>query len=181
MLACLQLLRMLVANLFRPRRQLEVENLFLRHQLNIALRGAPHRPRLRGSDRALLLLMTWLWPSLRWRPSAPDHVLGDRRLRDLKPKLEQFTMDAWRAPQWVLLAHPLDEFAQLTANSGPPWPTARFPAPIGPKPCSMPPQDRVRPNDAGQTDQAWPQPGHPHQQSPVTPTNPWTVRRAILS
>jgi hypothetical protein len=87
-------------------------------------------------------------------------------------------MDAWCAPQWVLLAHPLDEFAQLTANSGPPWPTARFPAPIGPKPCSMPPQDRVRPNDAGQTEQAWPQPGHPHQQSPVTPTNPWTVRRA---
>jgi hypothetical protein len=64
MLACLQLLRMFVANLFRPRRQLEVENLFLRHQLNIALRGAAHRPRLRGSDRALLILMTWLWPSL---------------------------------------------------------------------------------------------------------------------
>src|SRR5260221_12630207 len=64
MLACLQLLRMFVADLFRPRRQLEVENLFLRHQLNIALRGAPHRPRLRGSDRALLILMTWLWPSL---------------------------------------------------------------------------------------------------------------------
>jgi hypothetical protein len=64
MLACLQLLRMFVANLFRPRRQLEVENLFLRHQLNIALRGAPHRPRLRGSDMALLILMTWLWPSL---------------------------------------------------------------------------------------------------------------------
>jgi hypothetical protein len=64
MLAYLQLLGTFVANLFRPRRQLEVENLFLRHQLNIALRGAPHRPRLRGSDRALLILMTWLWPSL---------------------------------------------------------------------------------------------------------------------
>jgi hypothetical protein len=38
----------LVANLFRSRRQLEVENLFLRHQLNIALRGAP-RLRLHGS------------------------------------------------------------------------------------------------------------------------------------
>ena len=45
-------------------------------------------------------------PSLRWRPSSPDHVFGDRRLGDLKPKLEQFTMDAWGAPQWVLLAHP---------------------------------------------------------------------------
>src|SRR5438034_1207422 len=81
---------------------------------------------------------------LRWRPSAPNHVLGDRRLGDLEPELEQFTVDAWGAPQWVLLAHPLDEFAQLTANSGPSWLTARFPAPIGPKPCSMPPQDRVR-------------------------------------
>src|SRR5215471_1110711 len=67
-------------------------------------------------------------PSLRRRPSAPDHVFGNRRLGDLEPELEQFTMDARAAPQWVLLAHPLDEFAQLTAHSGPPWPTARFPA-----------------------------------------------------
>ena len=33
MLAILHLLGMLVADLFKPRRQLEVENLFLRHQL----------------------------------------------------------------------------------------------------------------------------------------------------
>ena len=91
-------------------------------------------------------------PSLRWRPSAPDHVFGDRRLGDLEPELEQFAMDARGAPQWVLLAYPLDEFAQLTANPGPPWLAARFPAPIGPKPCSMPPQNRVRLNDAGQTE-----------------------------
>jgi hypothetical protein len=38
MFAILQLLGMFVANLFRSRRRLEVENLFLRHQLNIALR-----------------------------------------------------------------------------------------------------------------------------------------------
>ena len=72
-------------------------------------------------------------------------------------------MDARGAPQWVLLAHPLDEFAQLTANSGPSWPTTRFPAPIGPKSCAMPPQDRVRLNDVGQTEQAWPEPsGNAH-------------------
>ena len=52
------------ANLFKSPRRLEVENLLLRHQLNIALRGAPHRLRLRGSDRTLLVWMTWLWPSL---------------------------------------------------------------------------------------------------------------------
>ncbi len=38
MLAMLRLLMTFAANLFRSRRQLEVENLLLRHQLNIALR-----------------------------------------------------------------------------------------------------------------------------------------------
>jgi len=28
-----------------------------------------------------------------------DHLLGDARLRDLKPELEQFSVDAWRAPK----------------------------------------------------------------------------------
>ena len=64
MLAILHLLGTLVVGLFKSRRRLEVENLFLRHQLNIALRRAPRRLRLRGSDRALLAWMTWLWPSL---------------------------------------------------------------------------------------------------------------------
>jgi hypothetical protein len=64
MLAILHLLGTFVVNLFKSRRRLEIENLFLRHQLNIALRRAPHRLRLRGNDRALLLWMTWLWPSL---------------------------------------------------------------------------------------------------------------------
>jgi hypothetical protein len=40
--------------------QLQVENLFLRHQLNIALRRALPRRRLRGSDRALLVWMVRL-------------------------------------------------------------------------------------------------------------------------
>jgi hypothetical protein len=64
MLAILHLFRTSVANPFKSRRRLEVENLFLRHQLNIALRGAPHHLQLRASDRALLVWMTWLWPSL---------------------------------------------------------------------------------------------------------------------
>src|SRR5262249_43684438 len=71
MVAILRTLGMFVANVFRSRRRLQVENLFLRHQLNIALRGAPHRLRLRGSDRTLLVWMTWLWPSLRRPRSRP--------------------------------------------------------------------------------------------------------------
>jgi hypothetical protein len=53
---------MFMVDLFKSRRRLEAENLFLRHQLSIALRHAPSRLRLRGSDRALR--MTRLWPSL---------------------------------------------------------------------------------------------------------------------
>ena len=55
---------MFIIDLFKSRRRLEAENLFLRHQLGIALRHAPPRLRLRGSDRALLVWMTRLWPSL---------------------------------------------------------------------------------------------------------------------
>ncbi len=38
--------------------------MFLRHQLNIALRRAASHVRLSGGDRALLVLMTKLWPNL---------------------------------------------------------------------------------------------------------------------
>jgi transposase InsO family protein len=64
MFAILHSLAMFVIDFFKSPRRLEVENLFLRHQLSIALRRAPPRPRLRGSDRALLVWLTRLWPSL---------------------------------------------------------------------------------------------------------------------
>jgi hypothetical protein len=64
MFVILHALGMFVADLFKSRSRLEAENLFLRHQLNIALRRAPPRLRLHGSDRALLVWMTKLWPSL---------------------------------------------------------------------------------------------------------------------
>jgi hypothetical protein len=41
----------------------------------------------------------------------------------------------------------------------------------------MPPQDRVRPNDAGQTEQAGPEPSHQRDQGPVASTQPRTMRR----
>jgi putative transposase len=64
MLAILRLLGMFLTDLFKSRARLEAEVLFLRHQLNISLRRAPPRVRLRGSDRALLVWMTQLWPRL---------------------------------------------------------------------------------------------------------------------
>jgi hypothetical protein len=64
MVAILHALGMFIADLFKSRTRLEAENLFLRHQLDIALRRALPRLRLHGSDRALLVWMTKLWPSL---------------------------------------------------------------------------------------------------------------------
>jgi transposase InsO family protein len=64
MFALLHALGMFVADLFKSRSRLEAENLFLRHQLNVALRRAPRRLQLRGSDRAFLVWMVRLWPSL---------------------------------------------------------------------------------------------------------------------
>ena len=73
MFALLHLLAMFVIDFFKSPRRLEAENLFLRHQLSIALRRAPPRLRLRGSDRALLVWMTRLWPSLLGAGSTGDH------------------------------------------------------------------------------------------------------------
>jgi transposase InsO family protein len=64
MFAVLRALTRFVADLFKSRCRLEAENLLLRHQLIIALRRAPPRFRLHGSDRALLVWMTRLWPGL---------------------------------------------------------------------------------------------------------------------
>jgi hypothetical protein len=64
MFAILHALGMFVVDLFKSRSRLEAENLFLRHQLAIALRRAPTRLRLRGNDRALLMWMSRLWPNL---------------------------------------------------------------------------------------------------------------------
>ena len=64
MIAILHALGMFVVDLFKSRCRLEAENLLLRHQLSIAMRQAPPRRRLRGRDRALLVLTTRLWPSL---------------------------------------------------------------------------------------------------------------------
>ncbi len=77
MLALLHLFGALVTNRFKSRRRLAIENLYLRHQLNIAMRRTAHRLRLRGTDRALLVWMTWLWPSLLGlsRVVQPDTIL----------------------------------------------------------------------------------------------------------
>src|SRR5450756_2495396 len=69
-------------------------------------------------------------PPLTWKPTSLDHVFGDARLGDFKPKLEQFTMNTRRSPKRVLDAHPPDQRMQVRINLRPPSPWARFPTPI---------------------------------------------------
>src|SRR6202166_3242584 len=81
-----------------------------------------------------------------WPPSF-DHVLGDARLRDLKPELEQFAVDTWRAPKRIFDAHPPDQCAQLRVDLRSPSLWARRPTPVGAKAGPVPTHERLGPDD----------------------------------
>src|ERR1700693_3219334 len=123
MFVILHELRMFVTDMFKSRRRLEAENLFLRHQLNIALRRGPPRLRLHGSDRALLVWITRICPNLlelsqvvkpetilRWHRSGfkafwrwkSRHRAGrpriDRELRDLIRRMSKES-PLWARPE----------------------------------------------------------------------------------
>src|ERR1700686_1023582 len=86
-------------------------------------------------------------PSLAGWPPPFDHVLGDARLRDFKPELEQFAVDAWRAPQRIFDAHPPDQRAQLRVDLRSPSQWARLPTPVAAKAGPMPTHERIGPDD----------------------------------
>jgi transposase InsO family protein len=123
MFAIILLLATFIADLFKSRRRLEVENLFLRHQLNVAVRRAPQRVQLRAGDRALMVWMTRMWPSLldltrvvqpatilrwhrtgfraywRWKSRAqPGRPRVGRELRDLIRRMSEEN-PLWGAPR----------------------------------------------------------------------------------
>src|SRR5437764_836876 len=119
MLAVLQTLWSFVVDFFKPRWRLQAENLFLRHQLSIALRRAPPRLRIGRSDRVLLIWMTRLWPSLlgatqvvqpetilRWhRAGFKSFWRWKSRNRAGRPKIDRGLRDLIRRmskenPQW---------------------------------------------------------------------------------
>src|SRR3989441_1032628 len=55
-------------------------------------------------------------PSLRRRFRATRHQPGDASLRDVKTELEQFAVDAWRAPERIRERHRAHEFRNLRAD-----------------------------------------------------------------
>src|SRR5580693_5889762 len=82
-------------------------------------------------------------PSLAGRCPSFDHVLGDARLRDFKAELEQFAVDAWRAPKRIFDAHPPDQYAQLRVDLRSPSQWARLPAPVVAKAGPVPTHERL--------------------------------------
>src|ERR1700723_3619792 len=87
-------------------------------------------------------------PALAGRRPSFDHVLGDARLCDLKPELEQFAVDAWRTPKRILHAHPPDQSAQLGVDlRSPSQYGARLPTPAGAQARPMPTHERLGPED----------------------------------
>src|SRR6266568_6546593 len=94
-------------------------------------------------------------PSLAGRPASLDHVLGDARLRDFKPELEQFAVNAWRAPKRILDVHPPDQYAQLRVDLRSPSPWARLPTPVAAKAGSVPTHECLGPDDCENLLDCW--------------------------
>src|ERR1700687_6063255 len=86
-------------------------------------------------------------PSLAGPVPSFDHVLGNARLRDLKPELEQFAVDAWSAPKRIFDAHPPDQYAQLRVDLRSPSLWARLPTPVAAKAGPVPMHERLGPDD----------------------------------
>jgi hypothetical protein len=66
---------------------------------------------------------------------------------DLKPELEQFAVDARRAPKRIFDAHPPDQRAQLRFDLRTPSLWAGFPTPVAAKTGPMPTHERLGPDD----------------------------------
>jgi hypothetical protein len=111
-------------------------------------------------------------PCLARSGSTLGHVLGNRRLSDLDPELQQFAMNTRRAPERVLHAQPPDQAAHLNRNSGPAAARTRLPAPIKPKARPMPTQHSVRLDDRDGAPQRRKQPPQPDKKQPVSGRQP---------
>ncbi len=86
-------------------------------------------------------------PALRRWPRVAAHVPSDRRLGDLEAELEQLTMNTRRAPKCVRTAHLANERAQLSRDLRSADTVAGSPAPIRPKPSTVPANDGLRPDN----------------------------------
>src|SRR5262245_10434388 len=145
-----------------------------KREQSLKRQGRNHK-QVNGRDRRRVVAEECL-PALR-RRSTPNHLFRDRRLGDLKAEHQQLAMDPRCSPLWVFLAHPSNEIAQLASDLCPPCPLSPLPAPERRETRTMPAKDGLRLNDMRRTEQAWPEPGQPHHQGPVTAAQSKARRR----
>jgi hypothetical protein len=96
---------------------------------------------------------------------------------ELEAEHQQFAMDPGSSPPRVFLAHPSDKVTQALIDPCSSCLPSRSPAPKRLEARALPPKDGVRLNNAGRTEQARPELGHPNQQRPVTAAQSGTRRR----
>jgi hypothetical protein len=101
-----------------------------------------HDEEIHGGNTCRVIVKECL-PGRRPPSLAPRHVLGDGRLLDFDPELQEFTMNARRAPQPVGEAHLADQVPDLQWNLWSAATRARLPAPVQAEAGPMPPDDRL--------------------------------------
>jgi hypothetical protein len=102
-----------------------------------------------------------------------------RSLSDAKPELEQFAVDAWRAPKRIFDAHPPDQYAQLRVDLRSPSLWARLPTPVAAKAGPMPPHQRLRLENCNDLQDRWKPSIHLDEEPAVVVGRPsWTPHPA---
>src|SRR6266481_4059196 len=94
-------------------------------------------------------------PALGRRSASLDHVLRDAGLSDLKAELEQLAMDARRAPQRIVNAHPTDQHPQVCVDLWPASQGAGFPTPVAAEASPMPADEGLGADDRDGLQDRW--------------------------
>ena len=112
-------------------------------------------------------------PGLGRRGPTTHHVVPDRGFGDRDTESQQLAVDARGAPGRVGVAHLADEQLNGARNA---WPTGSarptLPAPIAPKPSSMPPENGVGLDDDERSPPSGPQVTEPRPEQPVNGPQP---------
>ena len=104
------------------------------------------------------------------------HISSDRRLSDLEAELEQLTMNTRRAPKRVRTAHLANERAQLSRDLRSANTVARSPAPIRPKPSTVPANDCLRPDNRNRAQEGGKPAIEPNEQKAIGIVQIWSLR-----
>ena len=90
---------------------------------------------------------------------------------------DKATVDARRAPQGIVRAHPPDERPKLAAHLGPPSARSRLPAPIDPEPLTMPAHHCPRGHDTDRLGDPRPKAKDQSEYEAIGPGQSYTLRR----